>query len=121
MRKLLFILSLSCFAYDASAQSSGSASQRVQLQLNPIIEFSVVNNSGISVNNTGTEQLHVRSNSNFIINASRASINEAVTTDMVADGTYGSDKTFTLNNETASTKKLTNGNSGGMVYTATEP
>ena len=123
MRSLVIILSLLiCTSFCAQAQNtSASASQRVVLQLNPIIEFS----SAIKFNESKPE-LKITSNSNFIINAEKATMSQSGmrivsngTQDILANGSRGTDQVFAVNN--TNSKKIANGNADITVYTATAP
>jgi len=149
MRKSIFILSLLtiCFSANAFGQSSASASQTIQLQLNPIIEIdasTAIVNVGKSVNNT--PQFKVRSNKDFIIsvnaqsNSPKANVTQEadilsfslVNTDNnssykltsnsqdILSGKHGKDNTFAVNYKTKQSKN-NNNYSMDVVYTATQP
>jgi|GEM_PF-1577012 len=92
MRKSIFILSLLavCLSAAAFGQSSMSASQTIQLQLNPIIEIDA-SAASVNISNKSTTatspQFNVRSNKDFIVSVNTATVNneEKVSARPIAD------------------------------------
>ncbi len=148
MRKSIFILSLLtiCFSANAFGQTSTSASQTIQLQLNPIIEIDA-SAAVVNLNKTASNpQFKVRSNKDFIVSVNTQSDKEKTDTKQPADilsfslvnndgnssyrltsnsqdilsGKHGKDNTFAVNYKAKQSKKA-NDYSMDVVYTATQP
>jgi len=121
-RAALILLSIICMSYCSNAQHmSATASQRILLQLNPVIEFSSTINTSVN-----QPELKISSNSNFIINAEKATFtctdNQLITCtkDILKNISSGDNKVFAIKNATPS-KKTADGDAEMVVYTVTAP
>ena len=141
MRKSIFILGLLilCTANKSIAQSSASASQTIQLQLNPIIEIDASAAVVALGKKAAAPQFNVRSNKDFIVSVNTQAGKEANKTDILSlslvntDGNssykltadnqdilnskHGKDNVFAVNYKA----KNTTDKPVDVIYTATQP
>lgn len=144
MRKSIFILSLLilCIANKSFAQSSASASQTIQLQLNPIIEIDASTAVVDLGKKTVAPQFNVRSNKDFIVSVNTQAAKKTSKTDILSlslvntdgnlsykltannqdilNGKHGKDNVFAVNYKAKQVKNTTD-NSVDVIYTATQP
>jgi len=122
------------------AQTSASAHQTVVLQLNPIIQFENVSQTGIDIhtspNNNSNPEFKVSSNARFVVSAKTiygADDNQLVMAtnisknhepisrqDIILNGNRGSEQFF-ANNKVSRKSLKSDNNALAVVYTATEP
>ena len=138
IKKLTLLLVLFAFGTIAARAQGSTASQPVQLQLNPAIEMSAYRN--VNVSGTG-QQFHIRANKEFNVSVSaRQATNDlsmaiqdnetggvaaeaymayapvsASGHDLLSNCSYGNDRSFAVN------YKANNSSDALLVYTATLP